>query len=147
MKVAGVGENMSFIFVVEDEFDIQELLKNYMEEAGYQVLCASDGVEAINLYEKEKEKIDLVLLDVMLPKIDGFGVLTRNQLLDAVWGTDYFGEDRIVDTYIKNLRKKLTGDYIDTRFSGTDIRCKSEKTGRIFIWLYTGKRYVSYKRI
>lgn len=66
---------MSFIFVVEDEFDIQELLKNYLEEAGYQVLCASDGVEAINLYEKEKEKIDLVLLDVMLPKIDGFGVL------------------------------------------------------------------------
>ena len=60
---------MSYIFVVEDEFDIQELLKNYLEEAGYQVFCASDGVEAINLYEEEKEKIDLVLLDVMLPKI------------------------------------------------------------------------------
>ena len=59
---------MSYIFVVEDEFDIQELLKNYLEEAGYQVFCASDGVEAINLYEEEKEKIDLVLLDVMLPK-------------------------------------------------------------------------------
>ena len=42
---------MSYIFVVEDEFDIQELLKNYLEEAGYQVFCASDGVEAINLYE------------------------------------------------------------------------------------------------
>ena len=41
-------------------------------------------------------------------------VLTRNQLLDAVWGADYFGEDRIVDTHIKNLRKKLAGDYIDT---------------------------------
>lgn len=66
---------MSYIFVVEDEFDIQELLKNYLEEAGYQVFCASDGVEAINLYEEEKEKIDLVLLDVMLPKINGFGVL------------------------------------------------------------------------
>ena len=39
---------MSYIFVVEDEFDIQELLKNYLEEAGYQVFCASDGVEAIN---------------------------------------------------------------------------------------------------
>ena len=63
---------MSYIFVVEDEFDIQELLKNYLEEAGYQVFCASDGVEAINLYEEEKEKIDLVLLDVMLPKINGF---------------------------------------------------------------------------
>lgn len=39
------------------------------------MFCASDGVEAINLYEEEKEKIDLVLLDVMLPKINGFGVL------------------------------------------------------------------------
>lgn len=216
---------MSCVLVVEDEFDIQELLKNYLEEAGYQVLCASDGVEAVQVFEKEKEKIDLVLLDVMLPKIDGFGVLelirgeslvpvimltaledesyqikgydlqvdeyatkpfsmqvllrkigavlrrsgksafedktqediltygnlkvdlagyhvwensrkieltqkefellrefllnqgrvlTRNQLLDAVWGTDYFGEDRIVDTHIKNLRKKLEEDYIDT---------------------------------
>ena len=67
---------MSYIFVVEDEFDIQELLKNYLEEAGvFRVFCASDGVEAINLYEEEKEKIDLVLLDVMLPKINGFGVL------------------------------------------------------------------------
>ena len=38
---------MSYIFVVEDEFDIQELLKNYLEEAGYQVFCASDGVKLI----------------------------------------------------------------------------------------------------
>ena len=66
---------MNCIFVVEDEFDIQELLGNYLAEASYQVLAASDGVEAINLFEKEKDRIDLVLLDVMLPKIDGFGVL------------------------------------------------------------------------
>jgi DNA-binding response OmpR family regulator len=34
-------------------------------------------------------------------------VITRNQLLDAVWGYDYYGDQRIVDTYIKKLRKKL----------------------------------------
>lgn len=48
---------MSYIFVVEDEFDIQELLKNYLEEAGYQVFCASDGVEAINRTRRKKRKL------------------------------------------------------------------------------------------
>ena len=46
---------MNCILVIEDEFDIQELLKNYLEEDGYQVLCASDGVQAVNLFEKKKE--------------------------------------------------------------------------------------------
>ena len=66
---------MNCIFVVEDEFDIQELLGNYLAEASYQVLAASDGVVSINVFEKEKDRIELVLLDVLLPKIDGFGVL------------------------------------------------------------------------
>lgn len=48
---------MSYIFVVEDEFDIQELLKNYLEEAGYQVFCASDGVEAIICTRRKKRKL------------------------------------------------------------------------------------------
>lgn len=59
------------ILVVEDEFEIQDILKNYLTDAGYDVLVASEGVEAIS---KFNEEINLVLLDVMLPKIDGFGV-------------------------------------------------------------------------
>lgn len=53
---------MSCIFVVEDEYDIQELLKNYLEEDGYEVCCASDGAEAIQLFGQAESKIDLVLL-------------------------------------------------------------------------------------
>lgn len=41
-------------------------------------------------------------------------VLTRQMLLDQVWGMDYFGDERIVDTHVKNLRKKLSVDYIQT---------------------------------
>lgn len=41
-------------------------------------------------------------------------VLSRQQLLDRAWGYDYFGDDRIVDVHIKNLRKKLDGDVIAT---------------------------------
>ena len=41
-------------------------------------------------------------------------VLSRQQILDQVWGYDYFGDERIVDVHIKNLRKKLKYDVIDT---------------------------------
>lgn len=62
---------MKEILVVEDDIDIQDILVNYLIDAGYDVTIASDGVEAIT---KFNENISLVLLDIMLPKIDGFGV-------------------------------------------------------------------------
>ena len=211
------GECMKHLLVVEDEFDIQELLQNYLEHAGYQVSVAEDGVQALELFHKGS--YDLVLLDLMLPKIDGFGVcevirresdlpilmltaldseahqlrgfdlkiddyitkpfsmsvllkkieavlrrcqqpvsklitykelvmdlsayqafvndqiieltqrefdllsdllmnqgkvMSRQSLLNRVWGYDYFGDERIVDTHIKNIRKKLNREYIET---------------------------------
>jgi len=41
-------------------------------------------------------------------------VLTRQMLLNRVWSYDFYGDERIVDTHIKNLRKKLEADYIET---------------------------------
>ena len=63
---------MKHIFVIEDEPDIQELLCAYLRDAGYKTTAAGDGVAALELFQKET--FDLVLLDLMLPKIDGFGV-------------------------------------------------------------------------
>ena len=70
---------MKKILIVEDELDIQELLGAYLQDAGYQTAAAGDGVEALALFGSQP--FDLVLLDVMLPKIDGFGVceLIRRQ--------------------------------------------------------------------
>ena len=51
---------------------IQELLSAYLQQAGYQTSLAGDGVEALELFRSAS--FDLVLLDIMLPKIDGFGV-------------------------------------------------------------------------
>lgn len=70
---------MKKILIVEDELDIQELLGAYLRDAGYQTAAAGDGVEALALFGSQP--FDLVLLDVMLPKIDGFGVceLIRRQ--------------------------------------------------------------------
>ncbi len=211
---------MQKILVVEDDPDIQELLKNLLREIGYQVIIAGDGVEALSSFSAQR--FDLVLLDVMLPKIDGFAVcecirkqsqvpiimltalngeeeqirgldlqvddyvtkpfsipilvrriaavlrrsggtkdnghktiayqnlildydsytatvdgavceltqrefevlgellthqgriLTRQNLLDKLWRYDFYGDERVVDTHIKNLRKKLGIGFIQT---------------------------------
>ena len=211
---------MAKILIVEDDLDIQELLKNFLQEAGYEVSIANDGVEAVSLFSTAH--YDLILLDVMLPKIDGFTVcelirkqsqipiimltalsgekeqikgldlqvddyitkpfsmpvlvrkiaavlrrsnmipnqehqtisydnlildfdsyeatvdgisyeltqrefevlrelllnqgrvLTRHNLLAKLWKYDFYGDERVVDTHIKNLRKKLGIDFIQT---------------------------------
>ena len=63
---------MKRILIVEDEPDIQELLCAYLRDAGYETAAAGDGVAALSLFQEQS--FDLVLLDIMLPKIDGFGV-------------------------------------------------------------------------
>lgn len=211
---------MQRILIVEDDMDIQELLREFLKEAGYEVTSASDGIEAMDLFVKNK--YDLILLDIMLPKIDGFGVcelirkqsqipiimltalggeeeqirgldlqvddyitkpfsvpilirkiaavlrrssrtqeeghkaieyqnlslnldnytatvdgtayeltqrefevlrellthqgriMTRQNLLDKLWRYDFYGDERVVDTHIKNLRKKLGIEFIQT---------------------------------
>lgn len=60
------------ILVVEDEDDIQKILENYLIDQGYAVTLAYDGVDGIAKFHNGE--FDLVLLDVMMPKIDGFGV-------------------------------------------------------------------------
>lgn len=70
---------MAQILVVEDNPDYRELLQNFLESAGYLVTVAEDGVEALVI--AKKQAFDMVLLDIMLPKIDGYGVceVIRNE--------------------------------------------------------------------
>lgn len=225
---------MQKILIVEDDLDIQHLLKNFLQEVGYETTIAGDGMEAISLFSSAH--FDLILLDIMLPKIDGFTVcelirkqsqvpiimltalngedeqikgldlqvddyitkpfsmpilirkiaavlrrstmipnqehqtityqnlildldsysasvngesheltqrefevlrellfnqgrvLTRQNLLDRLWKYDFYGDERVVDTHIKNLRKKLGIDFIQTiRGVGYKIDKESEK--------------------
>ena len=58
---------MKHILIVEDELDIQELLRTYLEDAGYGTSVAGDGVAALSMFHAQP--FDLVLLDLMLPKI------------------------------------------------------------------------------
>ena len=223
---------MQHILIVEDDLDIQDLLRNFLQEVGYEITIASDGMEAIALFSSAH--FDLILLDIMLPKIDGFTVcelirkqsqvpiimltalngeeeqirgldlqvddyitkpfsmpilirkiaavlrrsmmipnqehqtisynnltldldsysasvngesheltqrefeilrelllnqgrvLTRQNLLDRLWKYDFYGDERVVDTHIKNLRKKLGIDFIQT-IRGVGYKIDKEK--------------------
>ena len=232
---------MQRILIVEDDLDIQELLKNFLQEVGYAVTLASDGIEAISLFASTH--FDLILLDIMLPKIDGFTVcelirkqsrvpiimltalngeeeqirgldlqvddyitkpfsmpilvrkigavlrrssmipeqehqtityknlvldmdsytavvdgvsfdltqrefevlrelllnqgrvLTRQNLLDKLWKYDFYGDERVVDTHIKNLRKKLGIDFIQT-IRGVGYKIDKEIKGSLFAKIF-----------
>lgn len=66
---------MNKILLIEDELNIQKVIKDYFEAEGFSVDLASDGYEG--LYKFKEESYDLIILDVMMPEIDGFSVCKR----------------------------------------------------------------------
>ncbi|MGE0930301.1 response regulator transcription factor [Peijinzhouia sedimentorum] len=116
------------ILLVEDEKSLSYLISERLAEESYQVVSAYDGNEALQLFQKEKP--DLVLLDVMLPKLDGFEVLktirntdthtpiifltARIQPKDAVkgieWGAnDYIRKPFSMDELLVRIKLQLYG--------------------------------------
>ena len=102
---------MQKILIIEDDIDIQDILKNHLIDAGYEVAVASDGVAGITMFG---DTIDLVLLDIMLPKIDGYGVCevirkrsqvpiimltAREDEVDKVLGLELGADDYITKPY------------------------------------------------
>ena len=65
------------ILVVDDEFRMRKLVKDFLQKEDFIVLEAGDGEEAIKIFDGNKEKINLILLDVMMPKLDGWSVLRQ----------------------------------------------------------------------
>ena len=67
----------TLILIVDDEARMRKLIKDFLVANNYKILEAKDGEEALEIFEMNKEKIKLVLLDVMMPKIDGWTVLRK----------------------------------------------------------------------
>ncbi len=61
------------ILIADDEAEIRDLLRLYLEKDGYEVLEAADGLETMERVKKEKP--DLLVLDIMMPGLDGYRVL------------------------------------------------------------------------
>jgi DNA-binding response OmpR family regulator len=105
------------ILVVDDEQITTELAKKFLERHGFDVVCAFDGEAALELAHSESP--DLILLDVMLPKMDGFEVCQQLK------GEDAFKEVPILMFTAKGLSRDIkrgeevgADEYIVKPFSG-----------------------------
>ena len=123
---------MVHILVVEDEAPISALLRISLEKAGYRCTCAADGAEAADLLEEST--FDLILLDVMLPKIDGFELMeyirptgtpvifltAKSAVADRVRGLRVGAEDYIVKPFsVLELLARV--DVVLRRYHKTDV--------------------------
>lgn len=129
------------ILVVDDDLNICELLKLYLENDGYTVITANDGQEAVNAFLSKSP--DLVLLDIMLPKIDGWQVCreirktssvpiimltAKSETFDKVLGLELGADDYVVKPFdakevmarVKAVLRRTKGD--------TDVQDNEKKT-------------------
>ena len=65
------------ILIVDDESRMRKLIKDFLTAKGYSILEAEDGEKALEVFKQNESKIDLILLDVMMPKLDGWSVLRQ----------------------------------------------------------------------
>ena len=76
--------NDKMILIVDDESRIRKLIKDFIEQEEYSVLEAADGEEAVEQFESNINKVKLVILDVMMPKQDGWSVLRKIRQISNV---------------------------------------------------------------
>lgn len=106
---------MKKILIADDNEDITDILSNYIEREGYEPIVAVDGEQALEMFEKEEPV--LVLLDIMMPKIDGYEVCrsirkksnvpiilvtARGEDFERVMGLDIGADDYIVKPFSPN---------------------------------------------
>lgn len=98
------------ILIIEDEMDILSLYKEYLENAGFEIDTAANGEEGLG--KITGKKYDLVLMDVMMPKMDGLGVLQtlseQNKKLPPIVMLSNLSHDEA----IKEAKKFGVKDYI-----------------------------------
>jgi OmpR family response regulator RpaB len=108
------------ILVVDDEASIRRILETRLKMAGYEVITAADGEEALELYQKHNP--DLVVLDVMMPKLDGYGV-TREIRKSS-------DTPIIILTALGDVSERITGlelgadDYVIKPFSPKELEAR-----------------------
>ncbi len=108
--------DLSRILIIEDELPIRELIRLNLELAGYDVIEAKDGLDGLNAIRNESP--DLVLLDIMLPKLDGYALLADLQK-SAIPVICLTAKDSIRDK-VKGLELGAD-DYMTKPFEGIEL--------------------------
>ncbi|HGE7930655.1 TPA: response regulator transcription factor [Clostridioides difficile] len=149
---------MAKILVVEDEKRMQNIIVEYMQKGGYTCITADDGVEALTILKSNN--IDLMILDIMMPYLDGFSVCrvsremtnipiiiltAKGEEEDKLKGYEYGADDYITKPFSpKVLLAKVNA--LLCRYT-TDIPKNSLSLGKIFIMVASRQVYVEDKLI
>ena len=122
------------VLVVDDESRMRKLIRDFLSKKDYNILEAEDGEKAIEIFEEKEDSIDLILLDVMMPKLDGWSVLRQIRQTSKVpivmltaRGEDQdelFGFELGVDEYIA---KPFSPKILVARVDAILKRVKGEK--------------------
>ena len=109
---------MMHILIVEDEVGIVQFLKQGLEEEGYKITCATDGLQGFELIQKEK--FDLILLDWMLPKMTGLELCKAVRLKDNSTPIIFLTAKDTLQETLEGL-KAGANDYIKKPFSFDEL--------------------------
>ncbi len=138
------------ILVVDDESRMRKLIKDFLVVKGFEILEAEDGEKALQVFEENQNKIDLIILDVMMPKLDGWSVLrqirqkskvpiimltARGEEQDELFGYELGGDEympkpfspKILVAKVEAILKRTNGDKNNAKdYGGIEI----DKDGR-----------------
>lgn len=107
--------NQRCILIVDDDYKFRRVIKDFLNSKGFIVFSACDGTEALKVFNNQHQVIDLILLDVMMPDIDGFAVLFAIRKLSQVPIIMLTAKSEDYDQYLGF--KKGADDYISKPFS------------------------------
>ncbi|XFA98546.1 response regulator transcription factor [Candidatus Izemoplasma sp. B36] len=114
-----------YVLVVDDEYRLRRLVSDFLKRDGYRVIEAADGEEALDILFESNQKVDLVVLDVMMPKYDGWYVLERIR--------DYMSVPVVMLTARSDEYDQLKGfklgadDYVTKPFSPSILMARINK--------------------
>ena len=126
------------ILIVDDEARMRKLIKDFLISKGYSILEAEDGEKALKIFEENQSKINLILLDVMMPKLDGWSVLRQIRQTSQVpiimltargeEQDELFGFELGVDEYIsKPFSLKILTARVEAILKRTKVNIKEVK--------------------
>ena len=114
--MAGVMAYKETILLAEDEESVRKLIKEVLEADGYRVVEAADGEEAVNKFMENKDRIDILLLDIVMPKMSGREVYERIKkikpdiklLMASGYPADFISQKGILEEGLNFIAKPMS---------------------------------------
>jgi CheY-like chemotaxis protein len=120
VAVEGAIDGAGVILVVDDEEFTRLTAKRLLESLGYEVYTAADGVEALRMLESSQRKVDLVVLDLIMPKMNGLETFNRIRQIEPttkiIVASGYSKEDEL-----REMRERGLDGFIWKPFGRTEL--------------------------